>query len=193
MEIRILQETELANAAGLSRYVFDTCLRNRMEFVQTIGFVEDYLKVENLEILCREKKLTVWGLFEQEQMVGVAGLQSDGMITLLYVLPQCTGRGYGAALIDQMRSFAKGMYNLSQIGINAAPAWTSGYFVRKGFTYVSKPQDFHVPYIAMRTSTEENPIFRKKHVPAKVIAGAIAGCLLFATAVCVGFLIYYIR
>ena len=72
MEIRILQEAELANAAGLSRYVFDVCLRNRMEFVQSISFVEDYLKAENLVALCSENKLTIWGVFEETQLVGVS-------------------------------------------------------------------------------------------------------------------------
>ena len=54
MEIRILQEEELVNAAGLSRYVFDTCLRNRMEFTQTIPFVEIYISELNLREMYRE-------------------------------------------------------------------------------------------------------------------------------------------
>ena len=74
MEIRILQMEELGTAAGISLFVFDTCLRNRMEFTQTISFVEDYLKVNHLTELCQENKLIVWGAFEQEQMVGVSAL-----------------------------------------------------------------------------------------------------------------------
>ena len=44
MEIRILQDEEIKVASGLSRYVFDNCLRYRMEYPQTISFVEDYIK-----------------------------------------------------------------------------------------------------------------------------------------------------
>ena len=43
MNIRILEEMELGQASGLSRYVFDTRLRNRMEFTQTIPFIENYI------------------------------------------------------------------------------------------------------------------------------------------------------
>ena len=95
MEIRILKEEELANAAGLSRYVFDICLRNRIEFPQTIVFVEEYMSTEHLRQLYREEKLTLWGAFSEDQLVAVSGLQSDGMITMLYVLPQFHHKGIG--------------------------------------------------------------------------------------------------
>lgn len=192
MEIRILQEAELANAAGLSRYVFDVCLRNRMEFVQSISFVEDYLKAENLVALCSENKLTIWGVFEETQLVGVSGLQSDGMVTMLYVLPQCTRRGYGGALLEAMRQYAKGVYGMSKIMVNATPAWTSTYFVRHGFAYVCKQQNMHVPFVTMQALPEEENIFKKKRVPVKVIVGAGIGCFLFATVICVAYLITYI-
>ena len=192
MEIRILQEAELANAAGLSRYVFDVCLRNRMEFMQTIGFVEDYLKVENLAGLCRENKLTVWGVYEQTQLVGVAGLQSDGMITMLYVLPQCTRRGYGGKLVETMRKYGKEVYGMPCIMVNATPAWTSTYFVKNGFEYQVKQQNMHVPYVTMQSLPEEENLFQKRHVPAKVMVGAGLGCLLLATVACIAYLIVYL-
>ena len=107
MEIRILQDNDMIHASGLSRYVFDTCLRERMEFPQSIGFIEDYLKYENLTTMAHAQKLTLWGVFEQGQCVAISGLQSDGMITLLYVLPQCQRRGYGQALISVMQEYAK--------------------------------------------------------------------------------------
>ena len=49
MEIRVLREEELIHASGLSRFVFDACLRNRMEFLQTIPFVEEYISEANLK------------------------------------------------------------------------------------------------------------------------------------------------
>ena len=58
MEIRILQKEEIKTASGLSRYVFDTCLRNRMEYPQTIAFVEEYIAEENINTLNEEGKLS---------------------------------------------------------------------------------------------------------------------------------------
>lgn len=193
MEIRILEETELGNAAGLSRYVFDNCLRNRMEFVQTIGFVEDYLKLENLANLCKEGKLTIWGVFEQGQIVGVSGLQSDGMITMLYVLPQCWRRGYGNGLLSAMRQYAKEKYGMEKVLVNATPAWTSTYFTRKGFAFVAAQQNMHVPFVTLCANSENMQTFQKKRVSGKVIAGAIIGCFLFATIVAFLFLFDYIQ
>ena len=97
MEIHVLQEEELKAAAGLSRYVFDHALRDRMEFEQTIAFVEEYLKEENLRSLYQQATLQLWGAFEEEMLVGVGGLQSDGMITMLYVLPQFSNKGIGSS------------------------------------------------------------------------------------------------
>ena len=125
MEIRILQIEELSIAAGVSLFVFDTCLRNRMEFTQTISFVEDYLKVDHLVNLCQENKLIVWGVFEQEQMIAVSGLQSDGMITMLYVLPQFANKGIGSSLLSTMRIYARERYGLEKVLLNATPSWTA--------------------------------------------------------------------
>ncbi len=192
MEIRILQEMELANAAGLSRYVFDNCVRYRMEFVQTIGYVENYLTTENLVNLCKENKLTVWGVFEQEQMVGVSGMQSDAMITMLYILPQCFKRGYGRALLDTMSRYAKDVYGREMVYVNATPAWTATYFMKQGFSFVNKQQDMHIPFVTMCGSCNYVQQPQKKRVSAKVIVGAIAGCFLFATIACIAYVLWYI-
>ena len=189
MEIRVIQESDMPNVAGLSRYVFDTCLRNRMEFEQTIGFVEDYLQVEHLLEMIREERVVLWGAFEGEQLVGVSGLQSDGMITMLYVLPQYANRGYGSALLGVMREYAKDVYDLPQVVVNATPAWTSSYFAKQGFAY--DHHNMHVPFITMRAKSGANPMFEKKHVPVKVMIGAAVGCLIFATVACIAYLIWY--
>ena len=192
MEIRILQEEELANAAGLSRYVFDNCVKYRMEFEQTTRYVEDYLTAENLVKLYKEEKLIVWGVFEQEQMVGVSGMQIDGMITMLYILPQCFRRGYGCGLLREMRRYAKEILGKEIITVNATPAWISTYFTKQGFAFVNKQQDMRVPYVTLYSKTDVPATMQKKHVSGKVIAGAIVGCFLFATVACFAFLLWYI-
>lgn len=189
MIVRILETAEIPNAAGLSRYVFDACLRNRMEFVQTIAFVEEYLKEEHLMELVREGKLVLWGAFDENSLTAVAGLQPDGWITMLYVLPQCANRGCGSALLASMREYAKTVYGLQQISVNATPAWTAAYFAKQGFAY--EHQDMHVPFLPMHAQTGSNPMFEKKYVPAKVMVFAALACLVFATITCALYLIGY--
>ena len=77
MNIRILKNEELSHAAGLSRYVFDACLRGRMEFTQSIPFIEDYISEINIRTMCSENRLIVWGAFEGEQLVAVGGMQPN--------------------------------------------------------------------------------------------------------------------
>lgn len=192
MEVRILQEEELKIASGLSRYVFDNCLRYRMEYPQTIAFVEAYIAEENLRKLKMENKLFLWGIFENEQIVAVSGLQSDGMITLLYVLPQCQNRGYGTRLLSIMSNYAKDNFGFSRVMLNANPAWTSFYFAKKGFQNVNESQDFKAPFVPMYASTTNTDRYEKRKVPKRWIALAIAGSILFATAAGCLFMISYL-
>lgn len=181
MAIRVLQEEEFRNAAGLSRYVFDVCVRYRMEFLQTVWYIEPYLTEENLKTLHQQDKIVIWGVFEGEQLVAVSALQSDGMITMLYVLPQCQNRGYGHALINVMLDYAKEEYDFEKVTVNANPAWTSFYFKKQGFENANPNQNMHVPFVPMYFLLDEGKNYSKKPVPKKVIVLAVVGCLLFAT------------
>ena len=192
MNIRIIEEMELVHASGLSRYVFDTCLRNRMEFTQTIPFVENYISEENLRAMCRENKLIIWGAFEQEQLVGVAGMQTDGMITLLYVLPQYGGRNCGMQLLTVMREYAQSVLQLNRVIVNATPAWTAIYFKKHGFSLINPNQNMHVPFVPMEAMSEKSGFQKKEKISGKTIVGAIFACVGFATIVSVGFMISYL-
>uniref|UniRef100_UPI004056D576 GNAT family N-acetyltransferase n=1 Tax=Agathobacter sp. TaxID=2021311 RepID=UPI004056D576 len=195
MEIRMLQKEERNTASGLSRFVFDNCLRNRMGFHQTTSFVEDYLSLENLEKLCEQGKLLLWGAFAYGKMVGVAGMHTDGMITMLYVVPQFQRKRYGSALLFAMKQYAKEVLHLTRVILNATPAWTYSYFVKQGFacsTDGSNGVPFRgVPFVPMYANTADAQIFHKKHVPGKVYAIAAVGSLLLATVLGIGFLAGY--
>ena len=191
MEIRFLQEEEIANAAGLSRFVFDNCLRSRMDFPQTISFVEEYLTEANLRNSKAEGKLLLWGAFENGQLIGVGGMQTDGLITMLYVLPQCFKRKYGTTLLETMRVYAKDVLGLSRVSVNANPAWTAYYFEKQGFRRVTPKTDISVPFVSMYAESDRLQFYKKKHVSGGVIAGAVIGCVLFATILCCGFMIWY--
>ncbi len=192
MEIRFLKEEELANAAGLSRFVFDNCLRPRMNFTQTISFVEEYLTESNLKAQKTEEKLLLWGVFENEQLLGVSGMQTDGLITMLYVLPQCFHRRYGTNLLETMCVYARDVLGLSQVSVNANPSWTSYFFAKRGFRNVGPKPSGQVPFVTMCASLNNLQTFKQKQVSWKVIVGAIIGCLLFATILGGGFMLWYL-
>lgn len=181
MEIRVLREEELDNAAGLSRFVFDNCLRARMEYPQTISFVEEYLESVHLKSLVEQQKLVIYGAFEQMQLVGVAGLQTDGMLTMLYVLPQFWNRGIGSQLLATMRRVAKEQYALEKVVLNATPAWTANYFIKHGFVYLNGKADMRAPFVALAASTGASMFTSKRRIPKKYIVLAVIGCFLLIT------------
>ena len=191
MEIRILQKEEIDIASGLSRYVFDYCLRKRMEYPQTIEFVEDYIASSNLKLLVEENKLVLWGAFEDTQMVAVSAMQTDGMITMLYVLPQCQNRGYGSRLLKTMREYAKKDGCFDKVVLNANPAWTAGYFEKMGFTHTKPVQDYRVPFLPMYAPSSGIAGFEKKPVSQKAIALATLLSILFATIAGCAYMIWY--
>lgn len=192
MNIRILKEEELIHASGLSRFVFDSCLRNRMEFTQTIPFVENYISETNLRNMCGENRLIVWGAFEQEQLVGVGGMQADGMITLLYVLPQFAGRSCGAKLLLTMRAYAKDVLQLPKVYVNATPAWTSAYFQKQGFLPVNANQNLRVPFVTLQALSEKMSFQKRERISGITIAWAIVACIGFATIAGSWFMISYL-
>lgn len=192
MEIRILQEEEIKNASGLARYVFDTCLRNRMEYPQTIAFVDEYISESNLQNLTQACELILWGAFEGEQLVAVSALQRDGLITMLYVLPQCQNRGYGGRLLKVMSDYARDICGFEKVTLNANPAWTSFYFAKKSFSNINANQDLKAPFVPMHALTKVKYGYEKRKVPAKWVVLAAVGSFLFATIVGSLYMIWYL-
>lgn len=192
MIIRILKEEEMVHASGLSRYVFDTTLRNRMEFTQSIPFIEKYISESNLQCMTNESKLIVWGAFEGEQLVGVGGLQTDGMITLLYVLPQYANRACGKNLLEVMTGYAKDVLGLSKLVVNATPAWTCVYFKKQGFVPMNTNTPVGIPYMPMQMSIGQTVIQKKEKITGKTILLAILSCIGFATITGVLFMLSYL-
>ena len=192
MEIRFIQDEEIANAAGLSRFVFDTCLRMRMDFSQTTTFVEDYLTESNLRAKKQEGQLLLWGVYEEGQLVGTGGMQPNGVITMLYILPQYFKKKYGTNLLNTMRLYAKEILGLSQVTVNATPSFTSYYFEKNGFKTTKPRSGMQVPFVHMYASSDRTQCYKKRPVPAGVIIGAVVGCVIFATLVGCIFMCWYL-
>lgn len=188
MEVRLLRKEERILAAGLSHFVFDNYLRNRMAFAQTISFVEQYLSLENLDTLCESGKLLLWGAFEGGVFMGVSGMHTDGLITMLYVHPDFQRKRYGSALLFAMKQYAKEVLQLKRVTINANPAWTYTYFLKQGFFTQQKNPYTNVSFIPMYAETADAQIFHKKYVSGKVYALVIVGCIVSITLFGIGFL-----
>lgn len=191
MEIRLLQKEERTLAAGLSHFVFDNYLRNRMAFAQTISFVENYLSLENLDVLCESGKLLLWGAFEGGAFMGVSGMHTDGLITMLYVHPDFQRKRYGSELLFAMKQYAKEVLHLKHVTINANPAWTYTYFVKQGFFTQQEQPYTNVSFIPMYAETADAQIFYKKYVSGKAHALMIIGCIVSVTLLGAGFLMGY--
>lgn len=138
MIYRILKESEIEVAAKQSRYVFDTCLRQRVNNEQTLSFVEDYLLPYQLKEKVQSGQLILWGAWNRNGLCAVSGMQRDGLITMLYVMPYMQNHKIGKELLTLMRSYAKNEWGYKRVSVNALPSDTSPYFARRGFYYVNE-------------------------------------------------------
>lgn len=192
MEIRFLQEDEIANAAGVARFVFDHYLRNRVEFPQTIEFVEEYLTEANLKQQKEEGRLLLWGAFESGRLWAVGGMQIDGLITMLYVLPQYFHRGMGTGILNTMRAYAKEVLGLTSVYVNATPASTMYYFESQGFRTAGPKRNTSQAYVSMYVSLESMEIKTNKKVPLPVLLGATIGTVVLVTILTLIFMLWYV-
>lgn len=187
MEIKILQTEEVPKAVQLARGVFEYCLRNTINEAQLIESFYTYVREENIRQLMETQKLTIWAAYdEQNNMVAVSGMQSEGHITLLYVMPYYQRRGYGKKLLLTMREYAREKLELAQVTVNAMPAWTASYFAKNKFKAVQNPQP--VPYVFMHAKTVESTDYPKKEIPTAAILATSLGGLAICTAIAIAFI-----
>ena len=193
MQIRLLQAEELENAAGLSHYVFDKCLRSRVEHEATLGYIDAYLTAENLMELTQEEKLFVWGAFDGDILIAVSAMDVKGLITMLYVLPQTFCKGIGTSLINAMKAYAKNNLNLEQVRANATPPSMGYFFEKKGFRRLDEIIDLNAPFmrLAYKFSAVTN-VYPKRKVPKWAILCAIFGCITFTVVIGCIFMAFYL-
>lgn len=184
MEIKLLTIDEIPQALKIATGVFDYCLRNSMQFPQNIASFEQYANAENVRQLMEQGRLTLWGAFEVGHMVAMSGMQSEGHITMLYVLPVYQRHEYGKELLLTMRKYAKSRYDLPNVTVTAMPAWTAAYFRRQKFTDMSPVQDSMVPYVYLQAKSIQEISYEKKEIPACAFIGTTVGglavCMLVA-------------
>lgn len=187
MREQILTAEHLPMAVQLVRGVFNYCLRPRMQYAESIGYFEEYATEEHLQALMEQGRLTLWGIFDKEHLVAVSGMQSEGHITMLYVLPAFQNRGYGKQLLRAMRSYAKERFRLPVVTVNVMPPELSMYFQRNGFRVTDPMRQPNAPFAAMHAKTLTEVRYEVKPIPAGWLIGTTVGGL----ALCVMAVLFY--
>ncbi len=177
MEIKILTTEQLPEAAGLARGVYGYCLRNNVPNPKMSQAFDQYSHQDYLNNMMSEGHLVMWGAYEQDTIVGVSAMQAEGHITMLYVHPMYQRRGIGKKLLEEMRKYAKNIYNLSSVTLNAMPAWTERYFAKRKFKRMNvMPNN---DFVSMQAASLDEITYEKKPLPTGVVLSVVFGSLFF--------------
>ena len=175
MDIRVLQEQEITTASDLAVYVYEKCVRPLGVQPEMNQAFYEYSSAEALTELSRAGRLVLWGAFQNGQMYAMSAMQTEGHITMLYVLPQFMNRGTATALLDTMGKYACEIGGLNGITVNAMPTWSEGFFARHGYTRsVQVPQN--APFVPMAGKLRREVVYEKRPFPAG--AAMVLGILL---------------
>lgn len=182
MEIKILTTEQVPEAAGLARGVFDYCLRNTVSELQMVHAFEQYIRQEYLSSMISEGYLVMWGVYEQDNMIGVSAMQTEGHITMLYIHPMYQRRGIGKKLLLEMRKYAKNTYNHSRVTVNAMPSWTATYFAHRKFRRMDVLPVPNNAYVSMEAPSIQEISYDKKPLSTGIVLGtaftALGICIL---------------
>ena len=168
MEIKFLTIEEIAYAEELAKLVYRTNIEPFFPQEQMKGFFLEYVQKDALLAKVNAHALILWGAYEDGKLYAVAGMQPEGHITMLYVLPQYQGRGTGKALIEVMRSFAYQQLKLSRITVNAMPAWTAAYFEKSGFQ--KDPAQENMFFVSMTSKKDGAVAYQKRPIRGVTVA-----------------------
>ena len=163
MKAQILTEDQIPEALSIARGVFDYCLRARITDLEMIHIFLQYTENTNIRNMIAEGTLTMWGIFEQGHMIAMSGMQKEGHITMLYVLPVFQRRGCGRCLLEEMKAYAANQYQLQRVTLSAMPAWTADYFTKRRFhpMEVTQPCSF----VPMQAKTVARAIYSIRRDP----------------------------
>ncbi len=191
MELKILQPEELGQAVDVAKGVFDYCLRKGITQPEAIRFFEEYAQEEKLRRMMEEGRLVVWGIFTDGQLCAMSAMQTEGHITMLYVLPVYQRRGMGKTLLRTMRSYAGEHCGQEQVTVSAMPVWTAGYFEKAGFRRMEGQINPVAPYLFLCAKTIREVRYPKKPIRESALIGIISGFL--AVIFLVAFLFFFLQ
>lgn len=192
MELRILLETEIEQASELAMNVFETCLQKTIMHMQSIQQFKEYASADNLRSLVIQGRLIVWGIFEDCRLCAISAMQTEGHISMLYVLPFYQRRGYGRSLLNEMRKFALEQWKKEYVTLNAMPTWTTTFFEKVGFRRIARAQFGLLPYISMEAKTIDEVVYPTKKIREGALIGITFGFLALIFVIAIVFMIFYI-
>jgi ribosomal protein S18 acetylase RimI-like enzyme len=193
MEIRILQPEEYQEGVLVAHGVFDYCLKQRIADRQLIDGFYAYADETAIRQLAQEKRITLWGVFEENRMVGVSAMQSEGHITMIYVYSAFQRRGYGSRLLVEMRRYAGAKYGLREVTLNALPAWTAEFFEKRGFHPVKLAPGTQLPFVPLEAKAIDSyRTYEKKPIPGGVIVGVSISGLILCFLIAIVFMVFYL-
>jgi GNAT superfamily N-acetyltransferase len=192
MEVRVLTETEIPQAAELAVGVYNYCLRQSVFPQELNNIFLQYAEAGHLTQMARDGKITLWGAWDGGQLRAMSAMQTEGHITMLYVHPTYQRSGFGKRLLLAMRKYAEEYGNLQTVTVNAMPAWTAEYFGRQGFVRMSVPGYGGSGFVPMSVSSIKEVKYRKKPVNEKILAGVVGGFTGLIVFVGASFMTYYV-
>lgn len=205
-EIRLLQEQELQSAVRIADEVFERCVQSCVTEQERSGY-RSYVRMENLRQGVCSGQLSVWGAVEDGALAGVGALQSDGRITMLYVLPGFQRRGIGSGLLTAMCGYAARVLGLHALQAYVSPVTLAPFFYHRGFSLLPDGArgDGYVGLGCPLQTAGEGPgqfaEYRKryagisypsKRVPAKAVLWLTAVVLGISFVLASGITIYYL-
>ena len=172
-----LTAEHLPMAVQLARGVFDRCLRPMMRSAESVRYFEEYVTEEHLLMLMEQGRLMLWGIFDQGRLIAVSGMQSEGHITMLYVLPVCQRRGYGKQLLRAMKSYAKDSLERAVVTVNVMPPEVNMYFRQNGFRVSNCLLPMNAPFVPMQAKAAAEVHYEVKPIPEGWFIGTLVGGL----------------
>lgn len=191
MKIRLLEENEIQLAINVAHEAYQKCI---LPFVRTEEEVNQYNGYVNLENLWKEVqggRLLLWGAWEGEELCAVSAMRKEGQITMLYVRPVFQKMGYGKALLDWMRGYAKETLRLKMVTANVTPIFAAEYFKRAGFRYMNGGIYPQAAFVPMEAKVKDMPEVKpERTIRWDIIMGVIIGTLVLVFTIALSYNIY---
>lgn len=192
MKIRLLEENEIQLAINAAHETYRICVLPYIRTKEEVDLYNGYVNLEKLWKEMHEGRLLLWGLFDGEELCGVSAMQKTGHITMLYVRPQFQKKGYGKALSDWMRGYAKETLHLKRVTVNAMPVFAVSYFKREGFREIQGipyPQTF---FVALEAKVKDMPQMRpEREIRWGVISGVSIATLVLVFVIAFAYNIFF--
>lgn len=191
MKIRLLGENEIQMAINVAHETYRECVLPFVRMEEEVKQYNSYVNLENLWKEVHEGRLLIWGLFEAEELCAVSAMQTVGHITMLYVRRAFQKKGYGTALLDWMRGYAKETLRLKKVTVNVTPLFSESFFQRVGFKRMKEVMYPQIYFVSMEAKVKDMPEVKPERVIRwNVIMGVIIGTLVLVVAIAFSYNIY---